>query len=519
MQPVTIAAHAHITDLLASWKSKFSYIVEFSSVSKQAVFFLTTWSRHPTPHQPLPTIRVEINFIVKYGKKDIEFKIPDISFRMEGHEYVHKKMKNVDNLLVAMFKHKSQFFERNSIYVENESYYKTRFEYAPVPEVGQIAVDFSNPEKSNPNGRDMEAKIISHFLKHDVDKDLKLDARELTFLLSESEVGKLLIELQLVPTLIACFDTDKDQCLSYREFLPMGIDLLHGSSARSHASQIMLNLTAETKEAAERRVRSSCGLAVSVDHDLVKLDPDQTGQVAIDQMVHFLATLDIELSEEECDSVVQLLDVSAEGFVELAGFRLNHAAILANAVQQSALESQCSKRTKGMSDSLVKLFEEWLRENGGHWQLDGALGLLKNRFPHLSEVALVSLMAWAPRGQPLAYVPFARHCALALDALAEPRLMQERLKVLERAEVDPVELLSEAGKQRIARLMRGRFDEFDSACAGSLSVTDFRQIVNDTNLALSTETIDTLHRQVDTNNDGQIRCESSPAFSKFSPSL
>jgi len=297
------AAGQRLSDLFESWKSRFCYTIDFDRLNKRTAHFVTTWSRFPTPHQPLPNIRIELLFAIKYRKVDTEYKHPEITFRMEQQEYVHRKLRNVDKLLVAMFKIKSQLFTSQPVTLENEAYYENRFEYSQVPEVESVSKDFVNPKKARPTGREIEQTLVTLFQKYDQDKDLLLSPTELDALLADFPQGTLALQLQLGSLILSSHDTNKDGYLSYSEFVPIGVDLLQVAQADQAALDAINKLNDDTLAAAGKRVESSRGLMNSIDVDLPELDPEATGTVPIDQMMDFLTSLDIELTDFECDQV------------------------------------------------------------------------------------------------------------------------------------------------------------------------------------------------------------------------
>lgn len=59
-------AEDFLRKLLKSWKSRYRYTITFAGQpNSRVVNFLTEWSRKPTPHEPLPDIRVTVNFSLK----------------------------------------------------------------------------------------------------------------------------------------------------------------------------------------------------------------------------------------------------------------------------------------------------------------------------------------------------------------------------------------------------------------------------------------------------------------------
>lgn len=225
--------------------------------------------------------------------------------------------------------------------------------------------------------------------------------------------------------------------------------------------------------------------------------------------------------------MIQLLEVSADGFFEFQKFQQNYKRILETAIQRNAIDQHSSET----SEYLFDIFETANEGSSGLIRYDDVLSCLRQATDlNLSELQLMGCLVQADsfKSSPspaseeneqndnsvimIRYEDFIRQVSILIDELSKTEQTEAKRMAILRAEVEPVELLAEASKAGIREQLRVKFSEFDSSYSGFLSKTDFHASINDTGLALSADRIEELRLQT-VNEEGKIGFDEFLQFS------
>ena len=184
--------------LLKSWRSRYRHIILLKSHTRRVIQFHTEWARKPTPHEPLPSIRVSVEFSflfdTKYDEHGVKVQLPPtLTYRIESEALVHRDLtRNIDHHILRHLKFKTEFARRNPLplTVDQSEYFASRAQYEPLDEIADTHlgsfVDFADQATAD---RHVEKELIDMFQRADGDGNGSLDPEEFEDLLINSKWG------------------------------------------------------------------------------------------------------------------------------------------------------------------------------------------------------------------------------------------------------------------------------------------------------------------------------------------
>lgn len=174
--------------LLKSWRSRYRSIILLKSQTPRVLVFQTEWARRPTPHEPLPDIRVHVDFSflfdTTYDETGAKVPLPpSLTYRIEEEELVHRDLtNNIDHHILRHIKFKTEFARRNPLplTVDQSEYFASRFAYEPLDVIADTHldsfVDFADQAANDVRG--VEKNLIDMFQRADNDRNGSLDPEE-----------------------------------------------------------------------------------------------------------------------------------------------------------------------------------------------------------------------------------------------------------------------------------------------------------------------------------------------------
>ena len=170
-------AEEQLLGVFESYRSRYNHTYAFYVQQERVVKFNTTWCRQPTPHEPLPDVRVNIEFTLRYHRKDTGFNEPEITFRIEHEQFVHRVQSyhNIDHHILRMIKFKTQFFKRVALPLSQPHFFESRLKYDELDFSKDVAEPGLEANLANPNdlehikAEEIEKYIIRLFRKADID--------------------------------------------------------------------------------------------------------------------------------------------------------------------------------------------------------------------------------------------------------------------------------------------------------------------------------------------------------------
>ena len=128
--PDAQSAEEHVRLALSGWKSAYCYTLTAASAAASPPFrFHVEWSRRPSPHEPLPTVRVHMTAAV-----DAEG--GELSCRLEGEQTVHRAQldghSSLDSHILRLLKAKAEFVKRARLPLSaaDSAFLSSRLHYA-----------------------------------------------------------------------------------------------------------------------------------------------------------------------------------------------------------------------------------------------------------------------------------------------------------------------------------------------------------------------------------------------------
>lgn len=504
-------AEDHLRSLLEECNSQYRYTLAFLFQSKRVVKFKTEWSRRPTPHEPLPDIRVEIVFALRYDGKDHQKKNPELTYRIGHENFVHTTLENIDHHILRNIKFKTCTFAANPLKLEQSATYKSRTAYKPLEIDSSSIANFPGIEEvSKEEGQQsVEAKLIEVFQKTDIDNNGVLDPREFENLLLDADLGFTKTDIKAI---MKAHDLNQDGLLVYGEFIPVAIDLYQTQLARVHSEDVVLKRAEEAYTEALNRIQSSKGLHRAMDLQLSSLDREQEGTIALANIKQFLQTLDLELTANEIEYVLRILrrtsvdhdtdDDGGDGEIRIIykEFQSVYENLFLEALQQCTLDSQSTK----VELYLLSLLQKKDLENTGllHPSIIAAV-LAHSEQIELSDIQVYAIIG-ANSDEVINYRAFVRKAAVMVYKLFDVASLEEKKALVSRAKITPISLLGPRSNKRVKQQLVAKFDDFDADSDGFLNETEFHQCIADTGLCLSHAKVEKLRKDSDLNGDDLI---------------
>jgi Ca2+-binding EF-hand superfamily protein len=525
--PSPSIAEAYLDAVIRSWKSRYQYTITFLKQNKRTLSFLTTWSRKPTPHEPLPDIRVDVEFALKYNRDDQNFSSPKITFRVEEQDYIQDNVENIDTMILGVMKLKQTFFRSNPLKLElAKQFFDSRFLYEPVPEDYPTKEDFKPMKRFVAvQGRELELELIHGFKKADTDNDGFLNQNEVTKWLLERKVNFTTDEAELI---LKEHDEDKDSMLSFKEYLPIALALNQALHARNNAEERMRKAEEERQSSATIRIKSSKGLHTSIEIDLSDLDVEQRGVIPWTQMRTFLTTLDLDLAGGEIDECMKRLNTvigeEDEKLVEYQEFQMNYEYVIKKSIQAYAneratldVERTCREEifnnpkahSSAHSGAAVAAADgaehKNTRASSGAMNVAAIMETLKAQT--VLPLNLVQVHVVFGNRQLNDNVPIrnaSRKVAMVMEVLRHAESIACYSDIINRSRIEPIELLRADQKANIDAQLVQKFSEFDTHNTGLLNRDDFHKCLADTSLKFSAERVESLRVNADLNRDDLI---------------
>jgi len=546
--PSVSEAEEALARLLKGWRSRYRHIIQLSHADRRVVQFHTEWARHPTPMEPLPQLRVGVDFAFLYDAKmwrragNSGPPPAQISYRIEHERTVHSGpaalARNIDHHILRHLKFKAEFARNNPLPLTKDqtSFFESRAAYEPLAHVedshlGSFARFADSATASDAST--VERELIAMFQRADYDGNGSLDPEEFAQLLLNSKWGFTKEDVQVV---MQAHDANADGSLVYSEFVSCAIDLVQAQRASAYAQQMTTSITEAAYKAALARIQASKELHRAMDSGLGRLDPADTGIVATSQLADLLRQLDLDLTEGEINAILARLralnkaaagSASAHsgaatpassstpaggGSINIRLLQENYEDLILQAVQKHHLDQEASD----VEVYLNALFRKRDVTNSGVLsERDIAEVLAANPAGvRLSPTQIYAILGdHKPLDGQFKYRLFARKAAHMIYMLFDAEALAERSSMIRRSAITPIQLLGAPARRRIEQAIRAKLHEFDHDNDGCLSRAEFAAAMRDTALQLSGSEVELLFTRADANGDGKVDQEEFVQFS------
>lgn len=506
-------AEEYLRSMIRSWRSRYRCTLSTINCTMGEVpttWFRTDWCRRPTPHEPIPNVRIRIEFAVRFNSALPE---PEVSFRIEEDSLMMAASvgNSIDHMILAALKNKTVFYEtpRQQFNLERPQFYETRQvpdAFTPVLSEAMLSVPFSNVEVSVGRDLDLEAKLIQMFKDADADNSGGLDNAEFKRLLANSGGH---FNPQDVEHIMNVCDKNNDGILVYKEFIPIALDLVQANNACKFVDDALEKELLVLKKNAETRYSY---VKEALEATIVIEVPKHTveGRISLQRLVRLLRNSSPAMDEHEVAAASRIfegkLSVGLDGRPGLIADDLQQTfpAVVSRALE----EAQWDKNASNLEALLADMFRAKDRFRLGRVSEGDTLEVLRScdRL-RLSSSQTFSLMR-GKHGVASGYLPdhrlFCRKAAQTVAKIFDPSALAEKKALLERSAVMPVELLDAKSREQIDKKMAAKFSEFDADYDGKLSLEEFHKCISDTSLCLSREDISKLFVQADHDKDGYL---------------
>lgn len=253
--PLSQAFQETLVSILAH--SSFRYVLHVGAIQHRTVTFHSKWCRQPTPRDPVPLIRVGIDFRVTVRKS--ENRLPIITFRCEHEDFEHESLDVLDATILRLLKQKELVYERSVRHTAVPEYFATRLQRpedashkSDPSDIMELLQQFksdvhaaeellsqddlhtlcaaahlevsSSTADATVSLTSLRDRFIERFLSFDTNDDRALDRNEFSAFLSDC---LLMLTSQEIDACFAVADTNLDGLVDAQEFQDFSIHVLY----------------------------------------------------------------------------------------------------------------------------------------------------------------------------------------------------------------------------------------------------------------------------------------------------
>ena len=512
--------------------------------------FRATWSR-PRNVEPIPRAVAYCTYYVSAssaavavveGKSNAagagrgDGSLPKITYRVENETHVHRPEENLkfsETWLDRVISRKLKLHKWIDM--------TTPFDNARIQKIAEIggakiriegktsdsaaaAVDALDERLDREELMDSERELVSWFDAADADGKGYLNAQEF-YMLVRSKAGDLGLTDDEIAVMLSYADENEDGVIEYKEFVPMAAEMMQNVEARGLAAQVMQDRDLVAEEAANRELYS-LEMQYTVELIMSRLssyDPDGTGIVTRGDFYRAISHRKIGLMRHEINLVMsncKHIDADASDREGKSGggngeprvdYR-NIMQLLLAVRHHTARQAVLSQSQTGLEKALMGACARGDPNGSGIIKLADMKSVLANlRGVMINRLQLYSLLAdaeitWDEANQcdVLDYQAFVPRAAVALQIMFDPVATSERTKLIQRAEVQPVELLDGKDRSAIESELGALFQKFDADGNGFLDRGEFRRCLQSTELNLTKEDVAILMNAADADQNKKV---------------
>ena len=509
-----------IKDFVKDWSSRYVHSLFETDGPDPAKWYVRgTWSC-PFKQRPIADAVVHVDFEVEDNGKRISYTIENERTVHRSDDQIRFSETWLDDAVNNKLAIKSWFdlrtdFSRTRIHeLKAEDMVDEEKVLEEVDQMVEAAEQYDDVMET----LDVEQTMIDLFQQADRDGRGWLTYEEFRDLIRSAELG---VPDDLIAILMQHADEDQDGRIEYREFIPLGVEILQAHEARERARY---ESVARLDEVDETAMQALYGpeiedMVAAAQELFVEADKDQTGSISRSALKALLAHRNVGLMKEEINMVMGIVtdtmlaergggggdgSESPRGMVSFRAFEEAIVEVRFASLKYAVGLSTDSDLAVYIQNSLSAL------DDGGSGRLTVhqlKVGLQSMDQIMLSRLQLCSVVSEAqvdPMDGTVDYVEFSRHAAAVIANLFDPRQLQERAKVVKRADLQPVQLMSPDDQRLVEEGLRRMFQKNDVDGNGVLDRVEFRKCLQETELGLERRDIKMLMAAADENGDGFI---------------
>jgi len=348
---------------------------------------------------------------------------------------------------------------------------------------------------------DLEGLLIDLFKEADKDGSGTLDPSEFAELMATASLGLSANELKL---LLAESDYDSDGKVSYAEFVPLAVEIIQTMRLKERMEEYNEEMNDELRFAAGQIIAMSPEEVEALVRDAAaRSEAGETLTRA--QVKALLKSPVLGISRQQTSAAVAKLafDVK-EGTISVE--------VLATALYEVLLEvvahALAMQNLGALGEELERILAQHDKEASGALDLHVFKKVLAEAYPYLTRTQVNAICgdASAPISEEgkLAWREFLPQLTTLLKAMGDPSAIAERAEMVARAEITPVQLLTETDRAKVEEMLKANFAEADKDGNGFLDGDEFTACLRGADLGLSHADIAMLLEEFDTDGDRRI---------------
>ena len=486
--------------------------------------FRAIWSR-PTAVEPIPRAVAYCTYYVS-GSSDS----PRISYRVENETHVHRPEENLtfseawlDRVIDRKLK-LSKWIDMTTPF--DKKRIKELAELPSSKDEGKMQENTHAQAAENLDSQldreellDAERQLIQWFKSADIDGKGYLNAQEF-YMLIRQRAGDLGLTDDEISLMLAYADENEDGVIEYKEFVPMAAELMQNLEARRLAAQVMQDRDLNAEAAANEELYS-LEMEYTVETIISRLkecDSEGSGLVtrsdfhrAISHRKVGLMRHEINLVMSNCEHVSNTEVEGKSASVPMVKYG-NIAQLLLAVRYHTTRQAVLAQNETSLESSLLKSCSDLDPSESGYIPLSDMKNVLTNiRGVMINRLQLYSLLAeaeiqWDEDSEcdVIEYRSFVPGASVALQIMFDPVAVSERRKLIERAEVQPVDLLDGRDRSAIESELAALFKNFDANGNGFLDRGEFRRCLQSTELNLTKEEVAILMHAADADQNNNV---------------
>lgn len=400
---------------------------------------------------------------------------------------------------------------------------KLNGEAAPGPSAGEEKMNLGEMTQTaakldiaSMSAGDLESVVMRLFLEADADQSGYLDRKEFLAVLSHAELN---LNERQIRAVLAEADTNADEVIEYREFLPVMMELLQFIKAREETSSRMAKIESIVRNEVEDMLLhglSKQELEALMMRVFQKADKDRSGALDTTEFKECLKAAELGLTRKDINLIMSQVDANNDGVITYEEFVPVCFQVLIERFKDEILTSDILSNHEGLQGLLLEAFEAADPDGTGHLSQTAMRSVLQGLsykvlgLTTLQQISLISQATTTPDGL-VQYVPFVPVAAGLIYAMYDIDSMKLRMEAIrECADAGGIASLSGMDIGALRALLEDQFRSVDADGTGQLDLEQVMEILNNLN-SLSPESLQlgevhmrAMFTAIDANEDGTV---------------
>ena len=507
-----------VARLLERWGISDAYkyhIVQSGDEGKGDAAELCVYLSKPKTRRPVAPVYVRLNVTVE-PSGGVHYRLEDERFRRNAERYP-LTLQTVD----ALARQKASLCASNHVLrgIVRDDFIDDRVREREEAEARELQMRIDIEEKYAQSEQQLKEKaeqvqviesaLIEQFRLADADGNGVLSTREFYDCMMGTNLG---LDRDDVLALMAEADENEDGRIDYREFVPMAVDLVETMIA----AQVAKDEMKERRQLIENQCLDALyGGEIQSILDAVYVaveehDADGSGRITRHQFKQSLSKRSVGLTNAEVNIAMALAPPDADdpSLINVGEIGTLIIEVRTCTLRASLLMATSSRLEKELLRGCERV-EERSRGTSTGWisraDFRQVLGHMKE--VRLTMMQIFSVLSTAPTDDQtglLFFPTFVGEAASIIEQMYDSEVLGEKLNLIKRAELSPVELLGGRDRAVLEQDLQRMFLDCDSNGNGTLEPQEFRACLHRLQLGLSDYAIDSLMVYADTDNSNTV---------------